>query len=136
MSENVKNEITLLLTKQKLFLTASDPHLSEAKPYLDAVFSLQFKKYHIRLPQISFQFLMIAASALLLLFTVKLICKGAVYIIINEAAWTVINLMYVNMIILIFLLCTAVQNNSRAAFMYSLRRICSRDNQCEGRTSI
>jgi hypothetical protein len=102
IGKNVKNELRLLLVKQKLFLFEGDPHLIEAKTYLDKTFNLSLGKISLRLPQISFSFLLYSSYILLLLFIIKLYFKKTPYILACEPSWIVINLMYVNMIILIF----------------------------------
>jgi hypothetical protein len=116
MSKNIPKEIKLLSLKQQLFLHKGDPHISEAKYYLDRTYKLPLYGSLIKmgiikkdilggsykLPQMSFEFLWKAALILLVLFILRLITVRSLYILFCEPAWIVGNFLYINLIIQIF----------------------------------
>lgn len=113
---NIPREIELSLIKQRLFLYQGDPHESEAGPYLDRAFKLPLygsmismgiaKKDALggfyKLPQMSFIFLWKSFLILLLLFILRLVTAGALYVLFCEPAWIVGNFLYMNLIIQLF----------------------------------
>ena len=93
IKRNIPAEMKLLRLKQQLFLHSGDPHISEAKYYLDRTY---------RLPQMSFVFLWKTAIILLPLFIIRLLTARSFYILFCEPAWIIGNFLYVNLIIQIF----------------------------------
>lgn len=116
IAKNIPKEIRLLRHKQQLFLYQGDPHISEAKLYLDRTYKLPlygsllkmniiakgFLQSCYRLPQMSFVLLWKTALALLLIFILRLIAARSLHILFCEPAWIIGNFLYTNMIIQIF----------------------------------
>lgn len=116
ISRNISKELGLLRLKQRLFLYQGDPHISEAKYYLDRTYKLPLYGSLIKmgiirkdlpdncykLPQMSFEFLWKAALILLVLFILRLLAARALYILFCEPAWIIGNFLYINLIIQIF----------------------------------
>ena len=116
IGRNIPKEMSLLRLKQRLFLYHGDPHISEAKSYLERTYKLPLygslikmgiiKKdtleSYYRLPQMSFVFLWKAALILLAFFVLRLIAAKSIYILFCEPAWIIGNFLYLNLIIHIF----------------------------------
>jgi 4-amino-4-deoxy-L-arabinose transferase-like glycosyltransferase len=116
MKRNIPMEMKLLRLKQRLFLNYGDPHISEAKNYLDRAYKLPLygslikmgivKKDTLesvyRLPQMSFVFLWKASIVLLSIFLIRLLTARSFYILFSEPAWIIGNFLYINLIIQIF----------------------------------
>lgn len=116
MSKNIPKEIRLLKLKQQLFLYNSDPHVSEAKGYLDRTYRLPLYGSLIKmgllkkdildsfykLPQMSFEFLWKTALILLVLFILRLLAARSLYVLFCEPAWIIGNFLYIYLIIQIF----------------------------------
>lgn len=90
---NVPKEISLLKLKQQLFLYHEDPHITEARLYLDRT---------CKLPQMSFVFLWKTALILLVVFILRLIAARSLHILFCEPAWIIGNFLYINLIIQVF----------------------------------
>ncbi|MGE5631214.1 MAG: hypothetical protein ACM3TR_08985 [Caulobacteraceae bacterium] len=113
---NPKREAQLMKIKERLFLYDGDFHITEAKAYLDRTYRLplygslrrmgivgsNFSNRYYRIPMISFTFLWEAGLILFALFTIKLLLAGALRVLFSESAWIIGNVLYVNLIILIF----------------------------------
>ncbi len=116
MGRNIPKEMRLLRLKQELFLHRGDPHISEAKYYLDRTYKLplygslikmsiikkDLLESSYRLPQMSFIFLWKAALILFSLYILRLLTAGSFYILFCEPAWIIGNFLYINLIIQIF----------------------------------
>lgn len=113
---SLSKELELARLKQRLFLHQGDPHITEARVYIDRAYKLplygRFVKMGIvkkdtlgslyKLPQMSFPFLWKAALMLLAFFFLRLLAAGAIYILFCEPAWLIGNFLYNNLIIQIF----------------------------------
>ena len=116
MSKNIPKEMSLLKLKQQLFLYHGDPHISEAKLYLDRAYKLplygslikmgiinkDILDSYYKLPQMSFEFLWKAALILFVLFILRLLAARSLYVLFCEPAWIIGNFLYINLIIQIF----------------------------------
>lgn len=116
IKKNIRREIELLNVKQQLFLYHRDYHISEIEAYLDRTYRLPLYGSLIKmgivgrdtlmgpykLPQMSFEFLWKSALVLLVLFILRLIAAGSLYILFSEPAWIIGNILYINLIIQIF----------------------------------
>ncbi len=115
MRNNIPKEMKLLSLKQQLFLHQGDPHITEAKFYLDRTYKLPLYGSLIKmgikknilessymLPQMSFVFLWKAALVLLALFILRILTARSFYILFCEPAWIIGNFLYINLIIHLF----------------------------------
>lgn len=116
MRENPEKEWELLKLKQDFYLNKGDFHITEAEAHIDRAYRLPFYgtlskigitknsffAYIYKVPEISFGFLWKAALVLFILFTLKLLYLRSLSVLFSEPAWIIGNILYVNLIILIF----------------------------------
>lgn len=116
MLKNPIREWELLKTKQDFYLNKGDFHIDEAQDYIDRTYKLPFygtlRKLGIikdsffdniyRIPLVSFSFLWKTAVLLFILFALKLIFLRSLPVLFSEPAWIIGNVLYTNLIILIF----------------------------------
>lgn len=114
--ENLGREWELIKLKQDFYLNKGDFHITEAEPYIDRTYRLplygtlsktgiaknSFFDRIYRIPEVSFGFLWKTALVLFVLFTLKLLCLRCLNVLFSEPAWIIGNILYINLIILIF----------------------------------
>jgi len=114
--ENPGKEWELIKLKQQFYLNKGDFHITQAEASLDRTYRLPFygtlAKTGItkssffdsiyKLPQPSFGFLWKTALVLFILFTLRLLYLRSLRILFSEPAWIIGNILYINLIILIF----------------------------------
>lgn len=114
--ENPHREWELIKLKQNFYLTKGDFHIDEAKAHIDRAYRLPLYgtlsklgmvKGSIvdriyKIPQFSFTFLWKAALVLFVIFALRLLLLRSFNVLFAEPAWIIGNVLYVNLIILIF----------------------------------
>jgi hypothetical protein len=113
---NPRKEWELVKLKQHYYLTKGDFHITEAEAHIDRAYRLPlygrlsglkiaknslFDRIY-RIPRLSFTFLWKTALILFVLFAFRLLLLRAFNILFTEPAWIIGNVLYVNLIILIF----------------------------------